>query len=1212
MKRGVPQNPKQVREIFTPVQHLKPGTFEVSPRVKRPPPGPSGNLRAPLYNPDPLIVTDNAPVGTEAGTVTPQSVNPKDKLSLRLADDPSGNFELIKPEFGAGAADFGGDDDPAHIILTDSPLEADSGQLTIALAFYSRDNSGYRRLFSSIGGGQQQINLQIDTNDRLKLTCRDSSGTIVADKTIGLSGAYPAGNWYRLLVSFDLSSTALRHVYVNDVEDTVTWSTYSVSQQIGLSRAAQDWTWGRLSSLQGPFDGLICYGFVKTGYYDFSIEEERRKFFDADGNPVDTSDEGGHIDMPLNREPYGENNGTLDNFTVVGDVTGTGDPDAYTLSVRIPRFVEQQFTDQSLVLDGADPKGSAFSTDGTKFFTLTYNGTNTVIEQWTLSTPFDTSTRVSDGTRSMDGWNDYKGNSIHFSPDGLRFWVYGIPTSGNRQLRRGTITTPWDVTSSTAWTTVFSSSSTYNKDDIAWLPGRTDRGIERNTSTTLNVIRSGLNYDYSSNAQSYTINVNDWINDYFNGGTLQGVSMLSDGTLWVLTSHQEIHAFDWRNPDGTVISDFRYIGLVGLVENTYSTRYGFDYFEAEDLCFVKCCYQEGETVFGNHYSNLVPLNIKEGQQYPITFETTSDAGEVRQDKTSVIGVANPNFHYLGMGSISIEDTANLTPGLPENLKPNDLMFLGRACRNAAQGEPSTPVGWNYAGGRFSTETTAIDVYWKRYVEGEVAPVLANSGQPSFDQAFIVAYRNAGGPGVPYVFSEAISDVANNGHTRSLQAYRSYEAPIFMEFLAQRLSGDATWFGVEALVNIANVRPRVDARNDPSGGYNSLAVYDADIIDHKLLSSVQIDPATGTSYDTTGEIFCLFQAEEIPTLDPANLFTEGQNGAWYDPSDLSTMFQEYTGVTPVTADGDPVGLMLDKSGNGWDLAQSDVAKQGVYRTDGTYHWIEFNAGGQGPEHLWGDTTTAMTNPFERISGFRVLDNVGTYLYDENGNASNNYSLRGDTRFSMTGSALATVDRNLNEDYVVREFWREVSSSVQLFVNGKNSVQANGSFSSNTFNRFKVGAYSGGSFGMPQRWYGAIVRAGLTELERKQCEQYFADRMDIPLYNAWTSPNYNGQLTVADMLLSYGFEFGAGGSIVEDNYQGTQFQEISVDLADTFVLEFRVNLRPNGSAIVKVTLPGFTFDATWNATNNRYNATVSGLTTYLSGQVGNSVALQLEFN
>ena len=48
------------------------------------------------------------------------------------------------------------------------------------------------------------------------------------------------------------------------------------------------------------------------------------------------------------------------------------------------------------------------------------------------------------------------------------------------------------------------------------------------------------------------------------------------------------------------------------------------------------------------------------------------------------------------------------------------------------------------------------------------------------------------------------------------------------------------------------------------------------------------------------------------FSPALLFTSGVAGAWYDPSDTSTLFQDSAGTTPVTAVEQPVGLMLDKS------------------------------------------------------------------------------------------------------------------------------------------------------------------------------------------------------------------------------------------------------------------------------------------------------------
>ena len=48
------------------------------------------------------------------------------------------------------------------------------------------------------------------------------------------------------------------------------------------------------------------------------------------------------------------------------------------------------------------------------------------------------------------------------------------------------------------------------------------------------------------------------------------------------------------------------------------------------------------------------------------------------------------------------------------------------------------------------------------------------------------------------------------------------------------------------------------------------------------------------------------------FSPASLFSSGEQGVWYDPSDFSTMFQDADGTTPVTAVGQPVGLILDKS------------------------------------------------------------------------------------------------------------------------------------------------------------------------------------------------------------------------------------------------------------------------------------------------------------
>lgn len=72
-----------------------------------------------------------------------------------------------------------------------------------------------------------------------------------------------------------------------------------------------------------------------------------------------------------------------------------------------------------------------------------------------------------------------------------------------------------------------------------------------------------------------------------------------------------------------------------------------------------------------------------------------------------------------------------------------------------------------------------------------------------------------------------------------------------------------------------------------------------------------------------------------------LFAGGKQGIWLDPSDLSTMFKDAAGTQPVTANGDPVGLIKDKSGNGYHAMQTVSTSRPTYRTDGILHWLKFD-------------------------------------------------------------------------------------------------------------------------------------------------------------------------------------------------------------------------------------------------------------------------------
>jgi hypothetical protein len=79
------------------------------------------------------------------------------------------------------------------------------------------------------------------------------------------------------------------------------------------------------------------------------------------------------------------------------------------------------------------------------------------------------------------------------------------------------------------------------------------------------------------------------------------------------------------------------------------------------------------------------------------------------------------------------------------------------------------------------------------------------------------------------------------------------------------------------------------------------------------------------------------------FDPVSLFAAGQEGVWYDPSDLTTLFQDSAEppITPVTAAGQTVGTMLDKSGNGNHARQTTTAARPTYQTGSGLHWLEFD-------------------------------------------------------------------------------------------------------------------------------------------------------------------------------------------------------------------------------------------------------------------------------
>jgi hypothetical protein len=103
----------------------------------------------------------------------------------------------------------------------------------------------------------------------------------------------------------------------------------------------------------------------------------------------------------------------------------------------------------------------------------------------------------------------------------------------------------------------------------------------------------------------------------------------------------------------------------------------------------------------------------------------------------------------------------------------------------------------------------------------------------------------------------------------------------------------------------------------------------------------------------------------------SLFGAGEQGAVYVPMPIvlgaQALFQDSAGTVPVTADGDPVGRMLDQSGNGNHATQSVSGRRPVYRTDGVLHRLAFD--------LVGDEILIPVNTFGIFDYFMAYEPLG---------------------------------------------------------------------------------------------------------------------------------------------------------------------------------------------------------------------------------------------
>lgn len=234
------------------------------------------------------------------------------------------------------------------------------------------------------------------------------------------------------------------------------------------------------------------------------------------------------------------------------------------------------------------------------------------------------------------------------------------------------------------------------------------------------------------------------------------------------------------------------------------------------------------------------------------------------------------------------------------------------------------------------------------------------------------------------------------------------------------------------------------------------------------------------------------------FNPADLFQSSERGIWIDPQDLSTMFQDTAGTVPVTAAGQKVARINDKSGNGNHLTQSTSANQPFLRHDGTNYYLELV--GSTPTYLLAPNTNQLaprTNSLLMVAGTRFTSpSTSQYLVARSlqGPGANRYWMDQGVVSSQAGLSYASSTGNIARPVATNSSGATtvVSSTINRAA-GSGVTRVNGvggapvSFSPdtatdrNTAYRFLVGCYPDSSdsgvasgTGSTGRLYGLVLR------------------------------------------------------------------------------------------------------------------------------------------
>jgi len=267
--------------------------------------------------------------------------------------------KFIYSEYSANAVHFDGTSDYlARGADLTGTVDGKQGTISFWIRKTGSDGGLSEQIFSNaktLGGNNDFTFLVTKTGDDEIAIRGDNSGgltRLLIESSV--DSIEVADGWVHVLASWDLSDSAKRHLYINDVSDI----NVGIYTDDTIDYSVADWGVGARPGGNSKLDGDLADFWFDDTYIDFSVEANRRDFITAQGRVVDLGADGSNptslsplVFLSGDTSTWHTNDGTGGGFTENGALTDAenGPPPSFPI---VTTDAANNITDTGATLNG--------------------------------------------------------------------------------------------------------------------------------------------------------------------------------------------------------------------------------------------------------------------------------------------------------------------------------------------------------------------------------------------------------------------------------------------------------------------------------------------------------------------------------------------------------------------------------------------------------------------------------------------------------------------------------------------------------------------------------------------------------------------------------------------------------------------------------------------------------------------------------------------